>query len=229
MQTRLILPLYFLLMGSIFPAQGSDEPTPNQLEEWFEDDERDHPYDRKSDDGALVFLHTAPEKRALHSKNLLTIEPHSLQSGWVNIEQCYEQLDPIDTVEVVYRYKEMRELSITKASRIGKARVEGQSIQLEKVEKNALLCVNTEARVLYKQDDGGFLLRNGPFQRRFFDSYFPMHVTLTVSYPRDLLSLQDISPAAGNGFNVNAEEGLVHIDTWFEGKLLIEVEFRPTG
>lgn len=229
MQTGLALFLYCLLMGFTISAIGFDEATPEQLEKWFEDDELEHPFDRKSDDGALVFLQTPPAKRVLHSTNTLTIEPHSLKSGWVKIDQCHEQLDPVEMVEVVYRYKEMRGLRITRTSRIGKARVEGQSIQLENVKKGALLCVQVEARILYKQDDGRLLLRNGPFQRRFLDSYFPMHLTLTVSYPDELLSIQDISPAATNGFKIKAEAGLISIDTWFEGQLMIELEFRPTA
>ena len=227
MRTWLNLLLYFFLMGFIVSAMGLDAPTPEQLEDWFEDDQREHQFDRKRDDGVLVFLQTPPDKRTPHSINILTIEPDSLQSGWVKIDQCHEQLDPVEKVEVVYRYNEMRDLRITRSSGIGRARVEGQSIQLENVEKNASVCVQTEARILYKQDDGGLLLRNGPFQRRFLDSYFPMHVTLTVSYPDEYVSLQDINPADTTGLKMKLKQGLIYIDTWFEGKLMIELEFRP--
>ncbi len=225
MQTKLNLLACFLLMGFAVSAHGLDELTSEQLEAWFEDDNLEHPFDRKSDDGALVFMQAPPAKRALRSRNNLTIEPHSLQSGWVTIDQCYEELDPIEKVEVVYRYNEMRDLRITKIYKIDKANVEEQSIVLQGVEKNALLCVQAEAKILQKQDDGSLLLRNGPFERRFLDSYFPMHVKLTVSYPGELLTFKDISPTATDGFEVKVESGLLHIETWFEGKLMIEIEF----
>lgn len=225
MQTRLNLLLCLCLLTLSMPASGFNELTPEQLEQWFEDDERDHPYETSSNDGDLVFLPSAPARPTLHSSNILTIEPHSLQSGWVNVEQCYRRLDPITKVEVVYRYKQMRGLRITQTSSIGKARVEGQSIQLEDVARHASLCMQAQARILYRQQDGSWLLRNGPFQRRFLDGYFPMQVTLTVSYPDELLSLQQVSPAAANGFEVQAEPGRIHINTWFEGKLMIELAF----
>ena len=219
--------LWFSLMpGFSLPAVAADELTPEQLEQWFEDDERDHPYALTGNDGELVFLPTPPAGRIPHSINILTIEPRSLQSGWVKIEQCHQQLDPIAKVEVVYRYKQMRNLRITSTSHIDKAWVAGQSIQLENVAEEALLCVQMEARILSTQSNGRWLLRNGPFQRRFLDSYYPMHVTLTINYPGEQLSLQEIIPEPTSGFNVKAERGLIQIDTWFEGKLVIELEFR---
>ncbi len=229
MQNGFILLVCFFMMALFVAAEAKAELTHDQLEEWFADDEREHPFDINDNDGNLVFLQNPPEQRALHSRNILLIEPRSLQSGWVKIDQCYQELDPIEKVEVVYRYKEMRDLHITRTSNIGKAWVEGQSIQLESVLKDAVLCIETEARIIYKQDDGILLLRNGPFQRRFLDSYFPMHLTLEIRYPGDLLILDNVNPAAELGFKVKAEQGLVYIDTWFEGKLMIEVEFRPAN
>lgn len=227
MMRSLVIPvLSLLLLSIVIAAENSPQLSPQELEEWFEDDERLHPFDKKSDDGALVFLKTPPAKRTPHSRNILTISPHALQSGWVEIDQCHEQLDPISAVEVVYRYKQMRGLRITSYTHIGKVWVDGQSIQLEDVEKGAMLCMQAEARILYKQADGRFILRNGPFQRRFLDSYFPMHVSLTVRYPGHLLHFSNVTPPARPGFEVKKETGLIHIDSWFEGKLMIELEFR---
>ncbi len=220
-----ILWLSCFLLGFSVVASGFEELTPEQLEQWFEDDERDHPYDLDNNEGELELLQQPPAKPTLHSNNILTIEPHSLDSGWVTIEQCHQHLDPIDKVEVVYRYKQMRKLRITNTSRIGKARVEGQSIQLEQVNKDAGLCIQAEAKILYRQDDGRYFLRNGPFQRRFLDSFFPMRVTLTIHYPGELIKLQNIKPQSGNGFVVKAGQGLINIDSWFAGKLVIEIEF----
>ncbi len=218
-----------LLLGFSAVANGFEELTAEQLERWFEDDEREHPYDLNNNEGELEFLQRPPAKPTLHSNNILTIEPDSLDSGWVSIEQCHQHLDPIDRIEVIYRYKQMRKLRIITTSRIGKARVQGQSIQLEQVAKDASLCVQAEARILRRQEDGSFILRNGPFQRRFLDSFFPMRVTLTIHYPGELITLQNIKPEPGNGFALKVEQGLINIDSWFAGKLVIEFEFSAVS
>jgi len=227
MRILLSLALPLLLLNTDTAADESPEPSPQELEEWFQDDDRLHPFDKKSDGGELVFLKTPPTKRTPHSRNILTIPVHAVHSGWVEIDQCHEQLDPIAAVEVVYRYKQMRGLRITKYTHIGKVWVEGQSIQLEDVQKGAMLCIQAEARILYKQADGRFILRNGPFQRRFLDSYFPLHVTLTVGYPGHVLSFSNVTPVQQAGFEVKKESESVHIDSWFEGQLMVEIEFRP--
>lgn len=218
--------IVMLLAVVLSHLEAAPQLTKEQLEEWFMDDERLHPFDKKSDDGQLVFLTKPPVKRTTYSRNTLTLSPHSLDTGWVKIEQCHEQLDPIGEVEVVYRYKQMRGLKVTSYSRIGKVWVEGQSIQLEDVEKDAILCMQAEARILRKQADGSFVLTNGPFQRRFLDSYFPMHVSLRVSYPANMLYLANVKPATTAGFSVEKQQGSLYIDTWFEGKLIIKVEFK---
>lgn len=228
MMLSLMIPvLSFSLLSMVIAAEKSPQLSPQELEEWFLDDDRLHPFDKKSDGGELVFLKTPPTKRTPHSRNILTIPVHALHSGWVEIDQCHEQLDPIAAVEVVYRYKQMRGLRITKYTHIGKAWVEGQSIQLEDVQKGAMLCMQAEARILYKQTDGRFILRNGPFQRRFLDSYFPLHVTLTVGYPGHVLSFSKVTPVQQAGFEVKKESESVYIDSWFEGQLMVELEFRP--
>ena len=226
MRMRPNLLLLMFLMVVPLSVIAFDEVTSEQLEKWFEDDEQDHPFDRKSDGGTLVFLQAPPLKQAPQSSNILTIRSQSLETGWVAIDQCHAQLDPIHRVEVVYQYQAMRNLRITETSGIRRAWVEGQSVQLEGVQQGARLCVQAEAKILYRQDDKHYLLRNGPFQRRFLDSYFPMHLSLTIRYPDDLLSFQGISPAATGGFNISPEKGAIRVDTWFEGKLLIEFEFK---
>ena len=223
----LLMPILLLPYFNTSLAVGEQaELAPQELEEWFQDDERFHPYVKKSDDGVLVFLKTPPAKRTPYSRNILTIPPHALQSSWVEIEQCHEQLDPNPSVELVYQYKHMRGLRITRYKHIGRVWVEGQSIQLEDVQKGAMLCIKTEARILYKQADGQYILRNGPFQRRFLDSYFPMHVSLTVRYPAHLLHFSTVTPVKQAGFEVKLENKTVHIDSLFEGKLTIEIVFR---
>ena len=224
---KILLSLVCLgLLGGHARVSSAESPLSQQeLEEWFYDDERLHPFEDQVNEGTLQFLTTPPEKRVPYSQNLLTITEQSLLDGWVQIEQCHEQLDPIHAVEVVYRYKQMRGLRITKAKRIGRARVDGQSVQLEDVQTGAELCIQAEARILYKQATGGWVLRNGPFQRRFLDGYFPFHVRLRVNFPSQLLRYVGSQPQATAGFKVVAKTDSVVFDAWFEGQLFLEVYF----
>lgn len=225
---RIVLILGYIVLSmtsSASIALGADM-TPEQLEEWFMDDERAHPFDRKSDGGKLVFLSKPPEKRAPYSKNILTVSTNSLKTGWVKVEQCHEGLDPVGAVQVVYRYKEMRGLRVTKHSGIGKVWVEGQSIQLEDVGKDASVCMQAEARIMIQLPGGRYVLFNGPFKRRFLDSYFPMHVGLVLRYPAESLLLTNVTPAQTPGFRVEKRQGELGIDTWFEGELLIKIDFK---
>ena len=153
----------------------------------------------------------------------------SLADGWVELHQCYRGLDAVREAEVVYRYKQMRNLRVQSHANIGKAFVKGQSVQLVDVQKNATLCVRAEARILYRNEDGSFTLRNGPFHRKYLDGYFPLHVTVDVQFPTSLLRVVRVIPTAQPGFAVTYASGRVHINAWFAGMLTIEVHFTRSS
>ena len=224
---KIVARCILLLMANTFtPAVVVADPTRDELEAWFNDDSQLHPVEQDSNTGQLVFLAQPPEKPAPHSTHQLTVTPGSIKTGWSSSEQCHKNLDASEAVEVVYRDQQMRGLKIQHASHIGKARVEGQSIQLEDVQKGAELCAQLEARVFKQGKKGNYFLVNGPFQRRFLDSYFPMHISIRVNYPHRKLRFTNIHPAQQAGFNVTSSENKLDIDTWFEGKLVIGVEFE---
>jgi len=202
------------------------ELTKEQLEAWFNDDTRLHPHEFVSNEGELEFLSSPPKKRTPNLQNKVFIKEDSLKTGWVQINQCYDELDPIEAVEVVYRYREMRGLKVQSFKNIDKAVVQGQSVQLDNVQKGAELCVAIEARILIRNKNGQYQFRNGPFQRRFLDSYFPMHVQLDVQFPENLLVVSSVTPDVAPGFKVTKEKNRLQIDAWFKGKLLIEVNFK---
>jgi hypothetical protein len=130
---------------------------------------------------------------------------------------------------VVYRFRQMRGLHVTEARHIGRAWVEGQSVQLKDVGKEARLCVELEAQILYHQEDGRYLLRYGPFQRKFLDSYFPLHISLDVDYSEAPLKLEKITPAPTQGFAHREGKNRLSLEGWFRGKLTIELLFREDG
>ena len=179
--------------------------------------------------GELAFLTSAPGGRVLHSDNRLTIGAHSLEDGWVALEQCYRGLDPVPDAEIEYAYKAMRGLRLLSWTGIGVARAHASSVELQEISEAVQLCVAAEVRIFSRGDDGVYRLRNGPFHRRFLDGFFPMRVTLEVHFPADHLHLLSVSPAAQAGFRVERSSGRFDIDALFAGSLTIEARFAPAS
>lgn len=222
---RLFFTLFFLFL---FPALQA-EPTPSadeadKLEKWFMSDELIP--STQSSDSHLTFIPTPTDKSTLHSINEISISPQSIKTGWVYLMQCYQHLDPVPVMEVVYNYKTMRKLRIIKSQNIEQSLVKDQSVQLENVQKNAQLCVSAEVRIFYNNKDGSYKLVNGPFHRQFLDSYFPFHLTLKVNYPSTLLEFINSKPKQQFGFIVKQAENTLLIDSYFTGKLYTEITFK---
>lgn len=216
--------LWFVLLLLALPLSAA-EPTPEELERWFEDDSRAQPYDFDVNSGELAFLAVLPDKRVPHSHNRLRILASSLDDGWLEQSQCHENLDPVPLAEVVYKYREMRDLRVVSTVGIERAWVEGQSVQMENISHGAVLCVAAAARLLRREGEE-YVMRNGPFQRRFLDGYFPLRVSLTLEYPAERLHVVSIAPPEQPGFAVRREPGRITLEALFEGKLYTEVRFR---
>ena len=216
--------LCLLLLG--VSKGNAQEPTQEELEKWFEDDSRFLPFETDISEGDLEFLAAPPEKPTLHSQNQLTITKTSISSGWVGMYQCYENLDAVPDAQVVYQYKEIKNLKIVMHDKIAKAWVQDQSVQLLDTQKGAALCVSADVRILYKNPDNTYSLNNGPFQRKFLDGFYPMHISLRVIYPAEVLEFIGTTPTAQNGFAVSHKKGELFIDAWFEGRLFTEALFK---
>jgi len=225
MQYLRTITVIVLLMACSLPGYSVAEPSEEELETWFKDDDRLHPYEGSVGDEQLKFLPSPPRKRVPHSKSQLQILPTSMDDGWVNLQQCYDKLDAVPELQVVYEYKQMRGLHVTQSSKVGKHWVEGQSIQLQDIERGAQLCVMAQVRIFYTNPDGSFSLVNGPFQRKFLDGYYPMHVSLEVKFPLDTLLYTGISPEPQPGFIVQHTDNRMTIDAWFRGKLFMHINF----
>jgi len=176
-------------------------------------------------EGTLVFLTAAPERRILQTRNRLIIGTKSLSSGWVMLEQCQANLDPVAEIEIEYRYHGLRRLRVLSATAMESARVEGNSVQLTGVERGGEVCIAAEVQVLRVDGAGGYRLQSGPFHRRFLDGYYPLQLDYRVEWPDTRLALVSISPPAQAGFTVHAQPGVLHIETLFEGMLTIELQF----
>lgn len=205
------LPALLLLLATS-AARADDLPWP--------DDSAAH-----VNEGALVFLPTPPAKPVHHHINRLTLTQTSLKSGWVKLEQCHENLDPVPLTQIVFGQNRIRALQVVSHAGIGKVWLEGPTVQLENVKAGAHLCLRAESRALARETDG-WVLHNGPYLRRFLDGYYPMHVTMEVRYGMAGLRFAGTTPEPQPGFAVKEKEGEVSVDAWFEGRLTTEMLFR---
>jgi len=180
---------------------------------------------RRLNTGELRFLPAAPDRPVHHHLTRVEITPEALESGWVVLHQCHDQLDQVPATQIVYRPGTLRRLEIVGYRNIESARVEGDSVQLQNVAADAQLCVAVETRALHRTGEREWELRNGPFMRRFLDGYFPMRVSLEVKHP-DGLELVGTDPPAQPGFEVQDAAPWVTVEAWFEGRLSTRIQFR---
>ncbi len=179
-------------------------------------------------DGELRFV--GPERAAETHRhiNRIRIGEESLREGWIELTQCHENLDVVRATQILFSAERIRGLEVVSAQGIGRAWVEGPSVQLADIAPEATLCIRAESRALFALGEGRYRLRNGPYMRRFLDGYYPMQVALDVSYPADRLALVQHQPATQPGFDVRAESGHVAVDAAFEGRLFTCLDFCET-
>jgi hypothetical protein len=177
-------------------------------------------------EGELAFLATVPGRRVLQTSNRLTLTAGSLADGWVRLEQCQGNLDPVPALEIVYHYQAMRDLRIESSHGMERAWIEGSSVQMVNLGEGAGLCISAAVQVLHPAGAGRYEIRSGPFHRRFLDGFYPLQLDYRVSYPADLLQVEAVQPAAQPGFSVVQQPGELEIDALFEGRLTIRVSLR---
>jgi len=221
---HLLVSMILLLMVSILTTSAArSQADKNEEEDWFVE----HPdaiYDAINE-GELTFLDKPPDTPAHHHHNTIIVLKSSIETGWVKLLQCHDNLDIFPRLQIVYNKDKIRDLRITKQKNIGGARVEGHTVQLTDVNSNARLCVEAESRALIAQQDGTLVLQNGPFMRKFLDGYFPMHVSIDIKLPANL-SFIAIEPGEQKGFKVIKGNQSLHLDAWFEGRLVTRIRFK---
>jgi hypothetical protein len=193
-----------------------------QAKQWFYGDEEEKAL--AVNEGELNFISPPADKAILHSDSILSINRQSLEDGWVRLEQCYHGLDPVPQTAIVYHYQEIDKLQLLSARNIGAIELGPGAVELKNVARNASLCVAARVRLL-ESVNGGYRLRNGPYHRQFLDGYYPFHVSLRIVYPAGLLRAETISPQRQPGFEVRSSDHGLYIDSWFEGRLTVDVVF----
>ena len=172
-------------------------------------------------DGELRFLETPPEKPVHHHFNHIRITEESLESGWVLLRQCHFNLDPVHELEIVYRPEGIRQLQILSSENVGSARVAGATVQLTDIKRQGQICIQAESSALKREGDV-YLLKNGPYMRRFLDGYYPMQITLEVAFPKTL-RVSKVSPDKMAGLNLELTGSNVRIRGWFDGILYTRI------
>ena len=222
--------LFVLLL---VPTAFSQSLSKKQLDKWLNDPDAPIPaikQRRKINEGKLTFLDPDKHKRVMHSENKIHITASSLKTGWVELHQCYHQLDAFPRVQVVYKYRNIRHLKIVSFTKMNSAKIEGKSVQLINVKQGASLCVTAQIQSLQQISDG-YQLKNGPFRRKFLDGYFPLRVSVTVNFSKKVLQLAKVTPrpVAGKkqpGLQLFKSPNKVRLDAIFEGVLNTRMNFR---
>lgn len=224
--TRNLIFLFILLIPAYYDIRVlAADPDPEFNDEaWLEDDSEFRSL--QVNEGKLTFIRPVKDKTTLHSDKVLTITESSLDTGWVFMKQCYFNISPVAATDIVYRYKQLRNFKITATQNIGKADAEGQLVHLYDISADASLCITAEVNVLDKQRSGNFVITSGPYYQQFLDGYYPYHVSLSVNYPENLVRISHTSPSSQPLFKVHTVNGLLYVDTWFEGILNIRIEFQ---
>jgi hypothetical protein len=178
-------------------------------------------------EGELHFLEAAPNPLLHHHRKHLTIDRQSLDDGWIRDRQCHEHLDAVAAMQIVFAPGKVRQLRITQVENIGRAWIEGSSVQAIDVKPDAVLCLESELRALERDPATGlFLLASGPYMRRYLDGFFPLRLSLDIDYPADRLRIVDVQPTAVRAKS-RLQPGRLQLHTTFEGRLNIHVQFEP--
>ena len=179
-------------------------------------------------EGELRFLSTPPATPVHHHQNQISLNAESLLSGWAKLEQCHQHLDPVPSMQIVYNRDRIRNLTILRSENIGRSWVHENSVQMDQVARNALICISGETQALEAEGGNTFVLSNGPYMRRFFDGYYPMQVSMRVRWDMPEFRFVDINPVVQTGFALTRQANEVAFDATFEGELRTRIRFSAT-
>lgn len=117
-----------------------------------------------------------------------------------------------------FREDFIRQIEITSRTHIDKAWVGDHSVLLRNIKEDARICLTAETRALRVGENGRFELHSGPFMRRFLDGYYPMRISMKITFPSNLLKIVSTLPKEQAGFKMNTLPGIISFDTVFEGR-----------
>ena len=202
-------------------AEDYSDLTPEQRAFLFDDSEFKA---REISSGELKFLDPSgvPEGYWLH--NIINIDQSSLKTGWVQFEQCHYELDPTNLITITYNKDRTKNLAVKHSLGIEKHTIIDTHIDLKNIQKGAEICVFGETKTLHKTPQG-FVMKRGPYMRRFLDGYYPMHVEESITYnPKIYPDIKYYINQLGRTFKL--EYNSINAQYWFEGELKPEYVFK---
>lgn len=206
---------------------GSMEPTKEELEDWFESDNSESA--SHVNEGELTFLTRLTDAKPVHHhQNKVSITADTIRTGWVKLTQCHENLDQVSRLQITFRPGYVRDMQVSEQHNVAEAWVEGHTVQLRDIGAEARICLQAHTQALKDNGNGFFGLANGPYMRKFLDGYYPMRVSMHISYPEELLQVVNVSPESQPGFVIEEKSGGLSFDATFEGELRTLIRFQQT-
>ena len=155
-------------------------------------------------------------------ENSLILERSSLSDGWVQFTQCHNNLDAIRKIVVQYNPKNTRGLKVQSSEKIDSVSIDesNRAAVLTGVGKQARVCIAGESKSLEETADG-YLLKRGPYMRKFLDGYYPMALKETLTWSQTGLKLvtEGMQSQHGQSYDYSASSQKLVAKYWFEGRL----------
>nr|WP_026279946.1 hypothetical protein [Thioalkalivibrio sp. ALJ16] len=223
----LLLALWVLPLAAQGPEPGDPDYDPLEDDRLWGEAATVSPEDAQTTSPELTFLLQEPERTPHHHQNQIRLTASSLEDGWADLRQCHNDVAAIRRMVIVYNEQTIDDLQIESTRNIDSALVvDGDRVDLRGVERDAEVCVTARMKLVESEGNGVYRLDNGPFVRRFLDGYFPMRVTMAVSWGDLDLRLEDTEPAEQEGFRVATSDHGLMFDTLFEGELRTRIRLR---
>ena len=194
---------------------------------WLES-EAEHPTESVNE-GVLEFIPAAASKTEHEQSMQIVMTEETITSGWAVVSQCHKNLDRVEELEIVFHRERVRDLQVTNYKNIEKAWSAGHRVVVRHIQSGSVICLRAESQIFhplkYKDSRQQFEMVNGPFMRRFLDGYYPLTLSLDVSYPDDRLRLDAVHPKAQPGWEIRYDAGRIYMQGRFEGKLSTRLQF----
>lgn len=176
-------------------------------------------------EGALKWLAFPAADNEYHLHNRMRINNGSLQDGWMSFEQCHYNIDPVGKIEIVYVPNSVRNLTVKSYTNIQQAVALQNSVAITMASKGAQICISGESKTL-RQHEGKWIVRRGPYMRKFLDGYYPMQVTEQLDWSQTNLVFLTSSPKSTIGHKQVFIDQTLEARYRFEGSLMSEYQFK---
>lgn len=176
-----------------------------------------------SNDPLTFFEGVAPESLYRFEAEIV-INELSLETGLVDTHTCHHNLDPIDRVEIMFSKDRLNDLEIVSHQGIGQVSRNEHLVSLRDVTRGASICIFVRTRSLEPLGEG-YVLKGGPLQRRFLDSFHPMMMHGTVHLGTHQLAFNSMSPDRQPGWTIDVGPGRIEYGGFFAGTLQTEIRF----